>query len=846
MTNNAPPAAQWFADALNSPIGLDHDWVLWRAFCLRGTGFPLATLDPLVNPELEAPLAALFAAEQHLEALVGKARTRVRTELPQDTPAAKKSRQQALTQLARGRVPEQLDALAEGAALAADIRAAVAAQEQCLAAVEAAVLAADDAGHSAMREAARSPRLREAIAWQNRSFHNVGLSAYIDSHDTGHKARRRRRNIVKYLQRYATKNESIGFFGPFGWGSFAAAPARLTAATEFLAARFVYYEYWALDALVRRLCQDPDFMLTVAPRLSPRVRLEGNELHSPFGSVTLTPVQSRFLAACDGSTSAASLCAGALDAPDSGLHSEAEFVSLLEQLVDAEMVHWTPPVPVELAPEKSLRRALEQIPDADVRARIAAPFERVETARQNIRTATDSMARIKALEQFDAAFEAATGVASTRNAGVSYAGRAPLFEDTVRSLELALPERVVTELAPALTLLMMSARWFGAQLTRQFGDLVRGHFGGLSARLPRVGLADLWSSLEHDTVVLRALVDDVTEQLQERWAAVLELEARTTDPKPINLDTAAIAARVRDQFDEPAPGWPGARFNSPDLMLAASDVTAFDGDDWFAVLGEIHPLLNILTQEVTCSTSPVPELLLARAERERPERELVPVKARGGRGHRTSYGAAQANDVDILYDDSASLKSAAQTRRIADFECVEAGGELRLRSLVDDAEFDAIDFLAPQIRALAASKFKPFAAHPHLPRITLDRLVFHRESWTVPLAQLPFATGKKRHRRYLDARRWARELALPRYCFYRLPGSAKPWFLDFHSLLLVDLFTEQVQQVTRENPDNPTLKIAEMLPDPSQCWLADAAGDRYTSELRMAVRDGGTGFGADG
>src|SRR5215208_1637537 len=83
--------------------------------------------------------------------------------------------------------------------------------------------------------------------------------------------------LASYLQRYCTKNDTIGFFGPVAWGRFSESPEPITTrpGEDLLAARRVYFEGWAIDALADLLTEDPAMRPWLAPRSSPLLRREG-------------------------------------------------------------------------------------------------------------------------------------------------------------------------------------------------------------------------------------------------------------------------------------------------------------------------------------------------------------------------------------------------------------------------------------------------------------------------------------------------------------------------------------------------------------------------------------------
>ena len=67
-----------------------------------------------------------------------------------------------------------------------------------------------------------------------------------------------------------------------------------------------------------------------------------------------------------------------------------------------------------------------------------------------------------------------------------------------------------------------------------------------------------------------------------------------------------------------------------------------------------------------------------------------------------------------------------------------------------------------------------------------------------------------------------------------MPAELKPCFLDLDSPIYVDVFARLVRETRRSAAAGEVL-LTEMLPDLTQTWLTDAAGNRYTCELRLAA-----------
>ena len=98
---------------------------------------------------------------------------------------------------------------------------------------------------------ARDPAFREAVAWQSRE----SLARAVDklaAGASGSPSRRRRWTDVvgSYWQRYCSKNDTIGFFGPLAWGSFAEEGEGLAVRSGALESeRVVHFETWAVEAV---------------------------------------------------------------------------------------------------------------------------------------------------------------------------------------------------------------------------------------------------------------------------------------------------------------------------------------------------------------------------------------------------------------------------------------------------------------------------------------------------------------------------------------------------------------------------------------------------------------------
>jgi len=164
-------------------------------------------------------------------------------------------------------------------------------------------------------------------------------------------------------------------------------------------------------------------------------------------------------------------------------------------------------------------------------------------------------------------------------------------------------------------------------------------------------------------------------------------------------------------------------------------------------------------------------------------------------------------------------------------------GELIARTRDGKLCINWIDLVGPILSLHVIECFKVIAPRPHTPRITIDRLVLKRESWRFQPADLGFAQCSIPAERFLQARIWAQKHGIPRFAFFKVPVEGKPAYVDFDSPILVDIFAKMIRRTLDAGLPDARVDVSEMLPDPTQAWLPDATGQRYTSELRIVAVD---------
>ncbi len=479
----------------------------------------------------------------------------------------------------------------------------------------------------------------------------------------------------------------------------------------------------------------------------------------------------------------------------------------------------------------------------------------LEALRQAVELAAgDDRALDAALQRLEHRFTQLTGLGSTRGAGETYAGRTLVYEDCLRGTEVDLGTGVLAALAPPLSLVLASARW----LTHASAELHRERFEEAYRELRQAAGSSQIDLVSFCLKVLPSMMDPRTSpvrqqilpRFRQRWAEVLDLPA--DEARQVSYTSEELRSRVFRAFDAPGPGWMTARHHSPDLMIAASGPEAVRRGDFRFVLGELHAGMNTLGTNVFVAQHPSPRQLVAAMEDDLPEpcvRPTLPKVWQQGESDallgillpamtgRLSYGLATDDDLVLEISPAPPRLPSWQVLSPADLFVERGESGLQVIEREGSRSFDLLDFLQMAIATQVVGAFKIFAPRAHLPRITIDRLILWRESWSLAVADLEFAREATEARRFSEARRWADRLGLPRFLFVKAPHERKPFFLDLESPFSIEIFTRAVRGAADKSQGTASLSLSEMVPGPGETWLSDNRGHRYTSELRLVAVD---------
>lgn len=824
----------------------DTMWSIWRWVGLRGAGCPVAYVLNLATPECPA------AADRYLDVRASTAQARqtlLRTLeglLDTESGAQAAAIARSIRRLNNG---HKVESVGLGAASAAQEAYQAACTEEAAAravfdqAYQSAAISMTRHLHAVMA----TDRFREALVWQNRQVLHTSVIPVLNSDPAlvarTWRYRQKEAVIVNYVQRYCTKNDTIGFFGPVGW-AYASdhGPAITTRpGPSLVAARTTYFETWCIDVLAETLAQDEALLPWLVPRQMPFLYVDGNTLRLPLTPpLTIPAAEAAILRACDGQRPAHAIAAAVIRDPQGELRSEAEVYAQLKRLRDMRRIVWTLEVSAEgQYPEQALRQHLERVEDEQVRSAALNVLAELEAARDRVARASGNPEQLdRAIQDLETTFTNYTNAAATRRAGSTYAGRTLVYEDCRRDVEVDLGPELIEALAPPLALLLTSARWLTYAAARVYRQAFKQIYDQLVTKTgsQTVDFASFWL-LSHPLLFEEsAMLDSLVHAFQERWAKILVLPP---GQRQVAFTSQALRQSVGTLFKAPHPGWSSARYHSPDIMIAASGPDAIRRGDYHLVLGELHPGVNTLKTWLFVSQHPDASQLFAATLADLPPGQiaLVPSREVGGATARLSTALISPDDLRFVFAHDSCGFPRERSLLTGSLVMEHSAGQLVVRCRDTHQQFDVIEVLADLLMLQLITRFSMIRPAEHTPRISIDRLVVSRETWRFAPSTLSFAYLEHEAERFLAARQWAKVHTMPRFVFVKTPVEKKPFYVDFDSIVAIDLLSKAIRRTRDQGAEGAQITISEMLPDPTQAWLTDREGQHYTCELRVVAVD---------
>lgn len=827
-------------------------WAVWRTVALRGAGFPAADVLKLADAGCARAADQLFEAEEKAQNARNEALAVLWRDLEIVDETERPLRKKAIRQLQK-RKPGGLTGDSASVRAVTCYDEAHAERESALTRFQVAFQSAMARSSMSICEVANSKAFCEAVIWQNRHAYLNGvvplLRTSAENNTRSSKQRQHEELVANYLQRYCVKNDTIGFFGPVGWAKFLPQGEGINVrpGETLLAARNVRFETWGIDALADSLFKSEALTPWTMPRQTPLIHLEGHVLRRTFQSpLRLTPEQAAVLRACDGERIAQDIVNDMLQIPELQFKGADGVYHLLKLFRQKGLVTWgfSVPLPYKLHTEETLLRLCERIDDEELRQPLSHALREMEEARCAVADAAGDPERLEhALSDMEAKFTELTGVGSKRSAGQMYAARTLVYEDCRRNVEVDIGPPILEALGPPLSLLLTSALWFTHEVATLYRHTSEEIYEQCVSQFgtPLVEAAHYWTKVRDVVMDIdKSLAHIVLPALQEKWAGIFNL---APDARRVEFTSDELRPLVLAAFEAPRPGWQSARYNSPDVMIAADSAEAISRGDFQLVLGEMHMAGVTLANWIFLGQHPAPEELFNALDKDMHEPRVLPLMSKHYPGvtARTTTSLISPKDYFLEYALETTDVPAARSLRISELVIEKRASNLIVRTLDGRAEFDIIEFVGGGLSNIVMNFFKIIAPRQHTPRVTIDKLVVVRESWAFSPSELPFANEKDEAERFLAARRWARTHGMPRFVFAKTPVEVKPFFVDFDSPIYVNILAKLIRRTVTNGsasmplaaPANDLITFSEMLPAADQTWLTDAAGQTYTSELRI-------------
>jgi hypothetical protein len=685
--------------------------------------------------------------------------------------------------------------------------------------------------------------LLEALCWQNPTIVNSWLGRYATEGVSGTKRptyyRGKLLSLGAYLQRYATRNETIGFFGPIAW-------AHLDPGRDLLVEvagkgerikHTTYFEPWALTALARAWEGDPEVRWHLPVIVNQAGALRDDTFVRPRrGPHQLTADQRLALTHLGGSGYADELLE-TLRAADGPEWDRARLTGVLDTLQRAECLSWGFDITVVGGSEEVLDAQLDRLP-SEPRRRLRGQLHELTRLRRDVHSvAGDATGVWRATNVLAESFETISGVDRSVQKRINPDCRELLYHDVTVDWDATLGARAVAGLAGPLELLMETCRYASWRFATGIEDRAR------VALRRDPSLEAVFDELlpelndRRPGRIVRGVMAEVRQIVADLLAAQPGVEA--TDGSLVHRSTA-LRQRWRDAFAAPRAGWSAAELHSTDVMLARR------GDEHLWVLGELHTTINPLDYRFCLENQPEPGRLEALIDAATPaERFIAAVPPTPRLSPRTAPPPATYLPDKHRYWTlwpRTSMPAGVPKMSCVDLRVVERDDAVLVVDGTGRVVTRLTEFVGEFLSLALYNTLSIFPDADDSPRVRIDDLVVQRAYRRLPVREFAPLLSAPPSRVELES--FFRERGLPRYSFVRVPGEPKPVFCDARSWVT----THNVVRLLRKVADQPEamVKVQEMLPDFDDLWLTGPDGRTRTSEFRFVLQDlQGTG-GDDG
>lgn len=671
-----------------------------------------------------------------------------------------------------------------------------------------------------LRQLLQSSRLREALWSMNPRF-DKAVTRYLESRRQGRTSddKRFERRLITYLQRLCAKNETNSFFGPIDYAKpneKQQTPLFYEWSVPFLRERRVFFSYWAVESLLKKICSEPGVMPFLQPRRHTLYRRTGEWVLCSGVNEQETKLSPLSVAVYE-------LADGTLSFREMAERLNESLEVILEQgkiLAQQKAVILLPILPGDEEDGiawvmKWLREQPPLFPRRDVwmghLIRLQEQIKRLEATRWPERKV--------ALQELEQTFFRLTSLNPTREAGEMYADRSIIFEDTRGPLHMELGGAFWNRIHSSLQPILEAARADALQTARHqrqvAADLLQEWTNG-KGRMPYLRFLKYLAQSKGG----RDRIEPFSSSFQEAVKHRLE-EREHSSPLYLRANDLALAEEGGGGV---SPKGLDSFFLSVDLMFIPRG-----GDDIQIVLGEAHP--QFLTHVFPSAFFyPEREQMMEEIEEWFKQQRVYPHMAQIAYHRKTKIFPypLPGQVIEILprlpVVDDRVISAGELFVTVREGEvclCDPSGKEWRLFPPLHGEPLDPIAlFSHPRLEIATVKTGK------HTPRMIMGDVLLQRARWELdPDVWQVEGGGDHPFDLMLHFYRLKEKENMPDWVFVRVDGERKPFCIDFANLFLLEMLQGQLKQ-------SSTTVCSEMVPAPDELWLDDR-GDRYCCEFRM-------------
>lgn len=800
-----------------------------RPFILRSAGFAAATMDTLCMHQAAAATDAALQARDDLVALGARLQLDLRSRFAarRESMLRWKTVHKAFNS---GRSFSELetDSCRDDAELHLQLmrwNESVRLAGEADAHAEASFAAGLQQARQALHALACDERFQEAVFLSSPHMYSSGLLKFVSSPPGQTRSaddKRLDRQLVMYLQRVCTKNETTSFFGPIGYGRFdtgSAADAKTGWPVSWqqsvpLGCRHTFMAYWAVEVLAAGVSALGTVRTRLHARLQPGVRRASR--------TTLV------IAALNRSVELPAEAADLLDAVQRGddvqtllLQHDSELLATMERRGLLQVGIAIPAGEVHTL--EYLARQLDPLPDAaDLRPWRCGIACLIEL--KNTFAAAGLADRPRLLQQAEALFSSLTGHVAHRSGGKVYADRSLFYEecrsghDDVR-VSKAFGDEMQAHLARLLDLFAAHALERRKHLRRLGVEIFKKVFGPGVERVPFLHFVHRVSAQQPSEVAAWA------ESMQgfRSQAQLALLASLKAVEASLRHEVELQAELLHSLGGAPQPVSDVPMLASPDVMIARRA----DGRP-LVVLGEVHDTLMVWGWALAFHPTPgaLADEMRGFAHALQLDRVLNMI---GSSRRKILPFEYPGRTVEVR----TAVGGANPTLPVSHLDVVLKDGELALHDGDDPVPLDLHNGELPSLchALFSLPRCVPFELDlgAHTPRLLAGDVVLQRERWRVERTTCGLAASYPgtSYALFRDVRRLRRSVGLPERVFLKSPSEPKPIYIDFRCHLLVEAFDTLLTA-------GKAVTLSEMLPDSDQLWLTGSDCRHVTAELRLA------------